>query len=75
MSQPGKTPTRGFVSGGCSKGWEAAVLRDGVYLLPYCEPCSKRWKNRRMAYNPWEGTPVEPITEVETNSRGASLLH
>ena len=73
MSQPGKSPTPRIRLWRLLKGLGAAVLRDGVYLLPYREPLQQALEEQVSGVQFLGGAAsllaVEPITETDAQFR------
>jgi hypothetical protein len=73
MSQPGKSPTPRIRLWRLLKGLGAAVLRDGVYLLPYREPLQQALEEQVYGVQSLGGVAsllaVEPITETDAQFR------
>jgi hypothetical protein len=73
MSQPGKSPTPRIRLWRLLKGLGAAVLRDGVYLLPYRKPLQQALEEQVSGVQSLGGAAsllaVEPITETDAQFR------
>jgi hypothetical protein len=69
MSQPGKSPTPRIRLWRLLKGLGAAVLRDGVYLLPYRAPLQQALETQVQAVQTLGGAAsllaVAPLTDTE----------
>jgi hypothetical protein len=74
MSQPGKSPTPRIRLWRLLKGLGAAVLRDGVYLLPHREPLQQALAEQVQGVQTLGGVAylleVEPVTATDTHFRG-----
>ena len=73
MSQPGKSPTPRIRLWRLLKGLGAAVLRDGVYLLPYREPLQQALEEQVQVVQTFGGAAlllaVEPLTDTDAHFR------
>jgi hypothetical protein len=73
MSQPGKSPTPRIRLWRLLKGLGAAVLRDGVYLLPYREPLRQALEEQVQGVQTLGGAAyvlaVEPLTATDAHFR------
>ena len=73
MSQPGKSPTPRIRLWRLLKGLGAAVLRDGVYLLPHREPLQQALEEQVQAVQTLGGAAsllaVEPLTDTDAQFR------
>src|SRR4029450_14111046 len=73
MSQPGKSPTPRIRLWGLLKGLGAAVLRDGVYLLPDREPLRQALEDQVQGVHTLGGAAyvlaVEPVTATDAHFR------
>ena len=73
MSQPGKSPTPRIRLWRLLKGLGAAVLRDGVYLLPDREPLRQALEEQVQGVHTLGGAAyvlvVEPVTATEAHFR------
>ena len=69
MSQPGKSTTPRIRLWRLLKGLGAAVLRDGVYLLPYREPLRQALEEQVQVVQSSGGAAsllvVEPVTDTD----------
>ena len=69
MSQPGKSPTPRIRLWRLLKGLGAAVLRDGVYLLPYRDTLQQALQEQVQGVHTLGGAAsllaVEPVTDTE----------
>jgi len=74
MSQPGKSPTPRIRLWRLLKGLGAAVLRDGVYLLPHREPLQQALAEQVQVVQTLGGVAylleVEPVTAMDAHFRG-----
>src|ERR687887_669709 len=74
MSQPGKSPTPRIRLWRLLKGLGAAVLRDGVYLLPHRETLHQALAEQVQGVQTLGGAAyvlaVEPVTATDTHFRG-----
>jgi hypothetical protein len=73
MSQPGKSTTPRIRLWRLLKGLGAAVLRDGVYLLPQCESLRQALEEQAQGVQALGGAAyllaVEPVTETDAQFR------
>src|SRR5438270_12698642 len=73
MTQPGKSPTPRIRLWRLLKGLGAAVLRDGVYLLPDREPLRQALEDQVQGVHTIGGAAyvlaVEPITATDAHFR------
>src|SRR5215468_10939855 len=73
MSQPGKSTTPRIRLWRLLKGLGAAVLRDGVYLLPYRETLQQALEEQVQGVQTLGGAAyllaVEPVTATDTHFR------
>jgi hypothetical protein len=73
MSQPGKSTTPRIRLWRLLKGLGAAVLRDGVYLLPHCETLQQALEEQVQGVQTLGGAAyllaVEPITATDAHFR------
>jgi hypothetical protein len=73
MSQPGKSPTPRIRLWRLLKGLGAAVLRDGVYLLPYREALQQALEEQVQGVHTLGGTAyvltVTPATDIDAQFR------
>src|SRR5215470_6556210 len=73
MSQPGKSPTPRIRLWRLLKGLGAAVLRDGVYLLPHREPLQQALAEQVQVVQTLGGVAylleVEPVTATDAHFR------
>src|SRR5437667_11230828 len=73
MSQPGKSPTPRIRLWRLLKGLGAAVLRDGVYLLPDREPLRQALEDQVQGVHTLGGAAyvlaVEPLTATDAHFR------
>ena len=73
MSQPGKSTTPRIRLWRLLKGLGAAVLRDGVYLLPYCETLRQALEEQVQGVQTLGGAAyvlaVEPVTATDAHFR------
>jgi hypothetical protein len=73
MSQPGKSPTPRIRLWRLLKGLGAAVLRDGVYLLPYRESLRQALEDQVQGVQTLGGAAyvlaVEPLTATDAHFR------
>ena len=73
MSQPGKSTTPRIRLWRLLKGLGAAVLRDGVYLLPHCETLQQALEDQVQGVHTLGGAAyvlaVEPLTATDAHFR------
>ena len=73
MSQPGKSTTPRIRLWRLLKGLGAAVLRDGVYLLPQCEALRQALEEQVQTVQRFGGAAsllaVEPVTDTDVQFR------
>ena len=73
MRQPGKSPTPRIRLWRLLKGLGAAVLRDGVYLLPYHAPLQQALEAQVQAVQTLGGAAsllaVKPLTDTDAHFR------
>ena len=73
MSQPGKSTTPRIRLWRLLKGLGAAVLRDGVYLLPHCETLRQALEEQVQGVQTLGGAAyllaVEPVTATDAHFR------
>ena len=74
MSQPGKSPTPRIRLWRLLKGLGAAVVRDGVYLLPYRDTLRQALEDQVQGVQTLGGVAylleVEPVTATDAHFRG-----
>src|SRR5262249_34942691 len=74
MSQPGKSPTPRIRLWRLLKGLGAAVLRDGVYLLPHRATLRQALEEQVQGVQSLGGVAylltVEPVTATDAHFRG-----